>query len=82
MTVVTQPAPRNHLGGSIASLIVKLYQLAISPLLGSHCRFAPSCSQYAADALRQHGIWRGSGLAVRRLARCHPWHPGGWDPVP
>jgi uncharacterized protein len=58
------------------------YQRFISPLLAPRCRFAPSCSQYAVDALRVHGAARGLWLAVRRLARCHPFHPGGYDPVP
>ena len=58
------------------------YQRFISPLLAPRCRFAPSCSQYAVYALRAHGAARGLWLAVRRLARCHPFHPGGYDPVP
>jgi hypothetical protein len=63
-------------------LAVRFYQRFISPVLGPHCRFAPSCSQYAVLALQQHGALRGSWLAVRRLSRCHPWNPGGHDPVP
>ncbi len=58
------------------------YQRFISPLLGPRCRFAPSCSQYAVEALRTHGAVRGLWLSVRRLARCHPFNPGGYDPVP
>jgi uncharacterized protein len=58
------------------------YQRFISPLLGPRCRFAPSCSAYALEALRRHGAARGLWLAVRRLARCHPFNPGGYDPVP
>ena len=58
------------------------YQRFISPLLGPRCRFAPSCSQYAVEALRVHGAARGLWLSVRRLARCHPFNPGGYDPVP
>jgi uncharacterized protein len=58
------------------------YQRFLSPLLGARCRFAPSCSQYAVEALRAHGAARGLWLAVRRLARCHPFNPGGYDPVP
>lgn len=63
-------------------LILRGYQLFISPLLGNHCRFYPSCSQYAIDAVEKHGTLRGSLLAIRRLSRCHPWHEGGVDPVP
>lgn len=61
---------------------IKLYQYLISPLLGPHCRFYPSCSHYAVEAIERHGIAYGSYLAVRRLSRCHPWHAGGLDPVP
>jgi len=63
-------------------LPIRLYQLVISPLLGPRCRFYPSCSAYAVEALTRHGALRGSWLAVRRLSRCHPWNPGGIDPVP
>ena len=62
--------------------LIRIYQLFISPLLGNHCRFYPSCSQYAREALEQHGVMRGIWLALRRLLRCHPWHEGGIDPVP
>lgn len=63
-------------------LPIRAYQLVVSPLLGPRCRFYPSCSSYAVEALRVHGALRGSYLAVRRLGRCHPWNPGGPDPVP
>jgi len=63
-------------------ILIRIYSYAISPLIGSHCRFYPSCSCYAQTALEQYGILRGSWLAVRRLLRCHPWHSGGVDPVP
>ncbi|MBK5937956.1 membrane protein insertion efficiency factor YidD [Halochromatium roseum] len=61
---------------------IRAYQLFLSPLLGNHCRFYPTCSQYAIEAVEQHGVLRGLWLGVRRLLRCHPWHPGGVDPVP
>lgn len=64
----------------IASL--RLYKRWISPLLGPRCRFVPTCSEYAMDAIARHGALRGSWLAARRIARCHPFHPGGHDPVP
>ena len=63
-------------------LLVRGYQLLISPLLGPRCRFYPSCSAYAVEALTTHGALRGTWLAGRRLLRCHPWNPGGPDPVP
>jgi putative membrane protein insertion efficiency factor len=62
--------------------LIRAYQYLISPLLGHHCRFEPSCSRYAAEAIRTHGALRGVWLGLRRLSRCHPWHPGGFDPVP
>lgn len=61
---------------------VRTYRYLLSPLLGPSCRFAPSCSAYALEALTQHGALRGSWLAARRIGRCHPFHPGGYDPVP
>ncbi len=63
-------------------LLVRIYQYAVSPMLGRNCRFDPSCSDYAVQALRRHGAFKGFWLALRRLGRCHPWHPGGYDPVP
>ncbi|WP_082629077.1 membrane protein insertion efficiency factor YidD [Pseudomonas sp. TTU2014-080ASC] len=63
-------------------LPIQFYRYAISPLMASHCRFYPSCSCYAQEAIEQHGVLRGSWLSVRRLGRCHPWNPGGYDPVP
>jgi hypothetical protein len=62
--------------------LVRAYQYAISPLLGRNCRFVPSCSEYALEALRRHGALRGTWLAARRIGRCNPWHAGGYDPVP
>lgn len=61
---------------------LRAYQRVLSPFLGQHCRFHPTCSQYAIEALRLHGAGRGLLLAAKRLLRCHPWHPGGPDPVP
>ena len=67
---------------ALATLLIRLYQWTLSPLLGPRCRFHPSCSQYALEAIERHGVLRGTGLAACRLGRCHPWHPGGYDPVP
>jgi putative membrane protein insertion efficiency factor len=74
----TVPQP---IGVRVLDTILHAYQLLISPWLGSACRFAPSCSAYAREAVQRHGVWRGSWMGLRRLARCHPFHPGGWDPV-
>ncbi|MBF0471864.1 MAG: membrane protein insertion efficiency factor YidD [Gammaproteobacteria bacterium] len=62
--------------------IIRLYSLIISPFLGPHCRYHPTCSAYAVEAITLHGPMRGAWLALRRLLRCHPWHEGGLDPVP
>ena len=62
--------------------LVRLYQVTLGPLMGGHCRFVPSCSHYAVEALREHGPVRGVWLTARRLARCHPLGGGGYDPVP
>ena len=61
---------------------IRGYQRYITPLFGPHCRFHPTCSAYAGEAIAVHGAARGAWLAVRRIVRCHPWHPGGLDPVP
>lgn len=63
-------------------LFVKAYRLLLSPFLGNNCRYYPTCSEYAVTALGRHGALKGSWLAVKRIGRCHPWHPGGVDPVP
>ena len=70
-----------HVRQLIRSLL-RAYQLLISPLLGQRCRFYPSCSQYALEAIERYGSVRGGALALRRLARCHPFNAGGYDPVP
>lgn len=61
--------------------VIRAYQFFLSPWVGSNCRFTPTCSQYAIEALNEHGAFRGSWLTIRRLSRCHPWSPGGHDPV-
>lgn len=64
-----------------AILLIRAYQSFLSPLLGEHCRFYPSCSQYAIDAIQKYGVVSGAMRAVKRLLRCHPFHPGGVDPA-
>ncbi|MDD2901712.1 MAG: membrane protein insertion efficiency factor YidD [Syntrophales bacterium] len=66
----------------VALWLIRAYQLLLSPLLPTCCRFAPTCSHYATEAFQRYGFRQGLWLSVRRLARCHPFHPGGWDPVP
>ncbi len=63
-------------------LLIRFYQVAISPLTPPSCRFVPTCSAYAAQAIARHGPWRGGRLALRRIGRCHPWGGHGYDPVP
>jgi hypothetical protein len=76
MTGVSQLAAKPLLG------LVWLYRKGISPLLGTNCRFEPSCSAYAEQALREYGGFKGSWLSLRRITRCHPWGGSGYDPVP
>lgn len=62
--------------------LIGAYRYVLSPYLGSNCRFTPTCSAYAQEAVARYGILRGGWMSLRRLSRCHPWHPGGYDPVP
>lgn len=66
----------------ILILLIGVYRYAISPFLGSNCRFYPTCSCYAQEAIGRFGVLRGSWLSLRRISKCHPWHEGGEDPVP
>ena len=66
----------------IAQFLIRLYQWTLSPLLGPRCRFHPSCSHYAHEAMGRFGVLRGGWLSIKRLGCCHPWHRGGFDPVP
>jgi putative membrane protein insertion efficiency factor len=66
----------------VAVLMLAVYQRLVSPLLPAACRFAPTCSEYAKLAIVEHGLLRGAGLALARVLRCHPFHPGGYDPPP
>lgn len=66
----------------LAELLIRLYQVTLSPWLGNACRFYPSCSNYALEAIHVHGVLRGGWLTLRRLGKCHPFHPGGFDPPP
>ena len=62
--------------------VIRLYQVTLSRVLPPTCRFVPSCSQYSYDAIARYGVWRGGWLAIKRVSRCHPFNPGGHDPVP
>ncbi|HMV53069.1 MAG TPA: membrane protein insertion efficiency factor YidD [Rhodocyclaceae bacterium] len=66
----------------LVAALLRGYKYLISPLMGQNCRFHPSCSDYAREAVLKHGVMRGLWLAIRRVGRCHPWNPGGFDPVP
>ncbi len=67
---------------SVLIFLISCYKACVSPFLGNRCRFYPSCSSYAIEAIENHGVLKGTNLAVRRLGKCHPWHEGGLDPVP
>lgn len=62
--------------------LIRIYQVFLSPFMGNQCRFTPTCSHFAKEAVETHGAGKGTWLALRRIGRCHPWHPGGYDPVP
>ncbi len=86
---VRDPKERNRIHDQVSFLVVqpviwliRLYQLLLSPLLGERCRFYPSCSRYAVEALKTHGFFMGIWLSLKRIIRCHPWCDGGLDPVP
>ncbi|MBN1492630.1 MAG: membrane protein insertion efficiency factor YidD [Candidatus Omnitrophica bacterium] len=66
----------------VGIFLIKLYQNILSPWLGDRCRFYPSCSRYTQEAIERHGLLKGCGYGLLRLIKCHPWHPGGCDPVP
>lgn len=80
MNVGGRPGP--GAAARVVIAIVELYRQAVSPLRLPSCRFMPTCSQYAVDALSSFGLWRGGWLTLLRLAKCGPWHSGGWDPIP
>ena len=87
MNDITSKAKRRLRGVEMAVVrglifLIQLYRHMVSPLRLPTCRFTPTCSQYAVDALAEYGLVRGSGLAAVRLAKCGPWHRGGWDPIP
>lgn len=79
---VSRAAPRPGGGARLLLLLVEAYRVTLSPLLGGFCRYEPSCSRYAEEAVLRHGALRGGHLTLKRLLRCHPLHPGGFDPVP
>ena len=76
------PSKISQIAAEMLSLPIRFYRSAISPLTPPSCRFTPTCSQYALEALKKHGAVRGSWLTVRRICRCHPWGGSGYDPVP
>ena len=82
MNESTLKARANFIASTAALGLIKAYQYGIRPMLGQRCRFFPSCSEYTAEAIGGYGVVRGSGMGALRLAKCHPWHAGGYDPVP
>jgi putative membrane protein insertion efficiency factor len=81
-TVRGGPPPRAPLSAWPFLLAIRVYWFTLSPLIGGQCRFEPTCSRYGAEAYRRYGALRGTLLTARRILRCHPFHPGGYDPVP
>jgi uncharacterized protein len=67
---------------TLVLFLIRFYQRAISPLLGSNCRYYPTCSHYMVEAIDKYGVGTGGWMGIKRIARCHPWHAGGYDPVP
>ena len=66
----------------IVVMLLRIYKAVLSPFLGQNCRFQPGCANYAMEAVERHGVIRGAWMAIKRIGRCHPWHDGGYDPVP
>ena len=81
-SAASQPAARPGVVARALLLLIEVYRVTLAPLIGGFCRYLPSCSAYAEEAIRRHGAAAGSRLAVRRVLRCHPFHRGGFDPVP
>lgn len=81
MKIENTPVARRSIMSRPVRALMRAYQLTLSPLLGPRCRFYPSCSTYAMQAVQRHGVARGLVMAAKRLSKCHPWHPGGYDPV-
>ena len=79
---VASPGPRRSLGANALLLLIDVYRVTLAPLVGGFCRYEPSCSRYAEEAVSRHGARRGMALTLRRLLRCHPLRAGGYDPVP
>ena len=75
-------AERANPASTVALGLIKAYQYGIRPMLGQRCRLFPSCSEYTAEAIGSYGVIRGAAMGAKRLAKCHPWHAGGYDPVP
>jgi putative membrane protein insertion efficiency factor len=80
-SAVSPPAARG-VAARVLLLLIEVYRVTLAPLIGGFCRYLPSCSVYAEEAIRRHGAAQGSWLGVRRVLRCHPFHRGGFDPVP